>query len=96
MKWKEWPYWLRGVLIASLMMIILILIQLKFFISIVGFLPGYIVLTFFGQLLQNFLPNLFSGGDNWFYYLSGIIVYIIVGAIIGLIIGKIKKNDTFT
>ena len=95
MRWKNWPYWLRGGIIALLVIIILVLIGFKFSIFIVGFIPGYIILTFFGPILQDFFPTLFSTGDNWFYYLLGVIISLIIGAIIGIIIRKIKsrKNE---
>lgn len=98
MRWKEWPYWLRGGIIASLLGLIYSVLSTIFIFKIPYELSR--PLYTFGILICGL-----EDGDGILHatlcegslglvsvIISALILLFIIGALIGLIIGKIKKK----
>ena len=105
MRWKNWPYWLKGGIIAGTISALVIILS---FLSceIADIVRGYddiCIGTLFLVLLS--MPNffvfrllgfLFNGGLDVgliVFYLILIFVYFVIGIVGGWIIEKLKKND---
>ena len=101
MGWKNWPYWLKGGILFSLInallstLIYLILLILKNNFDTIRFAAEY---SFFLVISLLFINPAwyFSGPRSYFDIIFGLVVgaalYFIIGAIIGWIYGKIKSR----
>ncbi len=96
MRWRKWPYWLKGGVISCVVYIILILLNETLWIIHFPFvdfqdyiiiLPLKIIEFFSGFITEGFLllPDQID-------YITEFILVFLIGAIIGLIVGKIKNK----
>ncbi len=108
MGWKDWPYWVKGGIIAIIVHIILLpLLLLSIWTSYstpptdagaigAAILFGASIGPFISPFIFGILPMPIPFSSVVGYYLIGfifpIIIYFILGAIIGLVYGKIKSR----
>jgi hypothetical protein len=106
MNWKNWPYWVRGVIVGLLIFVILFVVYMLFS----GHLPDWLVYIF---LIPMFIPMIISGHvtpyfctptiSNFLFddcLITGVIIAVIFtfmellicGALIGWFYGKIKSH----
>ena len=97
MGWKNWPYWLKGGIIATLIYIIVSVYTLpqlnlptplgiKQLLGLILF-PSYLVYFIIGAFIRVTSTTIIL------IDIISIPLYFIIGAIIGLIYGKIKKKN---
>ncbi len=105
MGWKNWPYWVKGGLIFTiLVLLVTFIIGLIAVISYSNilfsgkdiFLIYFIIIYLFPSYsLLNVLkhsPGSFLEGDIITAIISSSIIWFLIGALIGFIIGKIKQK----
>lgn len=104
MGWKDWSYWLRGVVVGLAVLLILLIYFRSFcgsecYYAMILYLPPGIGLSFALTYIlgwdanQGLFVSLFGEqGDLAMMVISGIFNAIIYGAIIGFIYGKIKES----
>ncbi len=96
MGWKDWPYWLKGGIIAIGIYAILTLILLPFgetggHPSVAAWqIPSFLPAFLFGALLFSFTKN--TTILNFFIPIEIFIFYFGSGALIGWVAGKIKSK----
>ena len=97
MRWKNWPYWMRGGVIGVLILIFLTIIAfIGYSLNLGSFDLELIVQVDLESIIHNTIglgvsipPKLNIIAD----LIVSIIGYFLLGAIIGIIIGKIKSRS---
>jgi len=93
MKWKNWPYWLKGGIVG--------LVAGIFIEALLFFVTNYCLNNssggdWFGLLVCYYIfmfPGMFLTNDVLIAIIINILVIIIFSIVIGLIIGKIKSKQ---
>lgn len=96
MFWKNWPYWLKGGLIAVLVAFVLMIALIPFGampclscdISIP--LPYWAVIPFLIVLISRYKIGILTDSIP-LAVASSFLIYFLIGTIIGIVIGRIKK-----
>ena len=98
MNWKNWPYWLKGGIIATLFPIIVF--ALNFLFDYIAGTSGETFLYFFLLISTPTIPifNLFFKPSIPYnityiiFFTSTLAMYFIIGSVIGWIYVKIKRS----
>jgi len=94
MDWKDWPYWLKGGVIAAGINLLLLLLYYIFPTPVFSFKKSYNQITSILGLpafvVIGILP--FSIFSIFWIIVVSTILFFIIGAIIGLIVGKVKSR----
>lgn len=101
MCWKDWPYWLKGAVIAGVYSIYALIIQYTVLnlptntlnSSPIFAIIGILQWPLYGAILLTAIPFIGPEGIKSSYgFLGGVIILVLLGALIGWIVGKIKSK----
>lgn len=104
MGWKNWPYWVRGGVIADIITVVTapLILVLMFLAAFSDFpISNNITIIWFimfgiGQLITKFFYGIFGWATGFSILIGSIVVSLfinfLIGALIGLIVRKMKKK----